>query len=143
MTILEPCCPDLIARFTLVKNTPVEFDMNKFSAMPFKMIDKIWEKYGVARVFDINDETQTPLVECWYPPNTVRAASPAVLKSVVDRISAMLPPELRSQKEDADFLLTFLGSRYMQTIAVTVGRLRDYQIYMNSVSSIQIPVDDI
>ena len=30
----------------------------------------------------------------------------------------------------------------MRVIAETVGRKRDYQIYMNSVSPIQIPVTD-
>lgn len=135
-------CPNLVAKFSFVKTTPVHYSLEKFRTMPFKLIDKIWEKYGIARVYDGTVSTKTPLVECWYPPNVIRIGSPAEVKRVSDMIFGHLSPEQRFYKDDADLLMTCLGSNFMRAIAVSVGRERDYQIYMNSVSPIQISVPD-
>ena len=135
-------CPNLVAKFSFVKKTPVHYPFEKFRTMPFKLINKIWEKYGIARVFDATVSTQIPIVECWYPPNTVRVGSPAEMKKVSGMLFGHLSPEQRFDKDDSDLLMTFLGSTFMRVIAETVSRERDYQIYMNSVSPIQIPVPD-
>ena len=135
-------CPNLVAKFSFVKKTPIHYSVERFSTMPFKLIDKIWEKYGIARVYDGTVSTKIPLVECWYPPNRIRVGAPAEMKKVSDMLFGHLSPEQRFDKDDSDLLMTFLGSTFMRVIAETVGRKRDYQIYMNSVSPIQIPVTD-
>ena len=138
---LENHCPNLMAKFSFVKSTPVEFSIKKLRTMPFKLIDKTWERYGIARVYDATESTKVPILECWYPSNTIRVESPAVLDKVYDTIFGHLSPEQRSRKEPEEGLMAYLGSIFMRSIGIASGREREYQIYMNSVSPLQIPVD--
>lgn len=135
-------CPNLVAKLSFVKKTPVHYPLEKFGTMPFKLIDKIWEKYGIARVYDGTVSTKIPIIECWYPPNVIRCQSPAAFERVCETLFGYLTPEQRFCKKDGDLMMTFLGSTFMRFIAVSLDRERDYQIYMNSVSPIQIPVTD-
>lgn len=154
VSVLEEYCPDLMAKFTFVKETPVKFSIKTFGKMPFKLIDKTWERYGIARVYDISESSEVPILECWYPPNTIRVESPAKLEEIHEAIFGHLPPESRQQIEqfhqkhkkrqqgiECEGLMTYLGSIFMRTVGIALGREREYQIYMNSVSPIQIPVE--
>ncbi len=138
---LENHCPNLMAKFSFVKSTPVEFSIKKLRTMPFRLIDKTWERYGVARVYDATESTKVPILECWYPSNTIRVESPAVLDKVSDAMFAPLSLEQRSRKETHEACMAYLGSIFMRAIGVTTNREREYQIYMNSVSPLQIPVE--
>ena len=139
-TDLSTRCPNFIARFSFVKSTPVEFSLKKLQTMPFKLIDRTWEKYGVARVYDATISTKVPLLECWYASNAIRCVSPAKIEKVSDAIFGHLSLEERGGQDPKEELMTFLGSTFMRAIGVTTNREREYQIYMNSVSPIQIPV---
>ena len=61
MSVLEEHCPDLMANFTFVKETSVEFSIKKLGKMPFKLIDRTWERYGIARVYDISESSEVPI----------------------------------------------------------------------------------
>ena len=139
-TDLTPYYPNLIAKFSFIKSTPIEFSLEKLGKMPFRLIDKTWEKYGVARVYDTTRSTQTPLLECWYSSNAIRCESPEVFQSVWNAFRQPDPEQIDQFKEPHDGVMTFLGSTFMRGVGVATGREREYQIYMNSVSPIQIPV---
>ena len=139
-TELSPYCPNLRAKFSFVKSTPIKFSLRKLGAMSFRLIDKTWEKYGVARVYDITHSTRTPILECWYPSNVIRCESPEVFQSVWDAFRQPAPERIAQFKEPEDGVMTFLGSTFMRTVGIATGRECEYQIYMNSVSPIQIPI---
>ena len=97
-------CPSLIAKFTFVKKTPIDYSLERFSTMPFKLIDKIWEKYGIARVYDGTVSTKIPIVECWYPPNVIRCSSPAEFEKVCGALFGYLTHKQRFGKEPNEMI---------------------------------------
>ena len=138
---LTPYCDRLALVFSLIASTPVDFTLEKLSTMPFKLIDKNFEKYGVVRCFDIDVTMETPLLTCFYRSNTIIAPNQATIEKVSDMIFQSIPvPPTRMSTSDC--LMTLFGSHFLKTIGVASNRMREYQIYMNSVSTVQLPVPE-
>jgi len=140
-------CLDLVGKFTLVPDTPIEFGMKTFAKMPFSTLDKIWERYGVARVFDAEAFSRdgAPLLTCYFRQNVVRSDQPSDVEFVFKRLFSPIHSEehlrLLAQKEKWDSIMTYLGSTFMKQIGLTTGRMREYGEYMNQVSSYYVPVE--
>lgn len=132
---------NIIVKFTFLKRCPFEINISKLSGMSFKRLDILWEKYGVCRVFNMDISTENPIFECWFPRNAIRVHSQSQFEALNQHLSSMLPPE--HEKIEADQMMTLIGSTFMRAVASSTGRLREYQIYMNSVSPIHIPVGDL
>ena len=139
-SVTEPHAPQLIVKFSFLKSTPTEFELGKFSTMSFRLIDRLWERYGVARCFDLDVSTETPVLTCWYPTNAIRTDNTQAIRKVNDTLFGLLPNQSNAKKDMVERLMTYFGTVFMRSIATTFNRHREYQIYMNSVSDIQLPI---
>ena len=136
---LTPSHENLFLKCSFIEATPIDFTLEKLASMPFKWIDKNFEKYGVARCFDMDVSKETPLITCFYRSNTMIAPNPATIENVDDMIfmDIRLPEPVQPTGER---LMTFFGSQFLRAIGEATQRERDYQIYMNSVCPMQLPV---
>ena len=146
ISVTEEHCPNLIVKFSFVKSMPIELSLPKFKSMPFRLIDKLFEKYGVARCFDMNVSMDTPLLTFWYPPNQGRADNPEEVERLADTLFGHVPfhnldvdGKFRTMDKE-ERLPVYFGSLFMRAIGQSTGRMDDFRRYMNSVSPIQIPV---
>lgn len=147
VSVTESHTPQLIVRLTFIKSTPKEFRLDIFEKMPFRLMDRLWERYGVARCFDLNVSKDTPLLTCWYPSNAMRTDNTEVIRKLYDVLFGHLSDDFTQHSgntiEDAtESLMTYFGTIFLRSIATTFDRGRDFQIYMNSVSPIQVSVTD-
>ena len=141
-SVTEPHAPQLIVKFSFIKSTPTEFKLEKFRTMPFRLIDNLWERYGVARCFDLDVSTESPVLMCWYPTNVIKTDNRQTIRKVNDTLFGLLPNLSNVKKNIEECLMTYFGTVFMRSIATTFNRQREYQIYMNSVSTVQLPVPE-
>lgn len=136
-----PHVPDLVLEFSFIESTPFEITMDKLAVMPFKKLNENFEKYGIARCFRFSEDRQSTLLTCFFRSNTIITPSRTTLASVGSIILEDLKDAPGTETRSVDEqLLTLFGSIFLMTIGFSTNRMREYQIYMNSVCPMQLPV---
>lgn len=140
ITALNELCPNILGKFTFQKRCPIEINLSKLHGMPFKHVDKLWEKYGVCRIFNYDVSNDNPIAECWFPSNAIRVHDRQAFDALNQNILSFLPTKWLEDYDEGHHFMALVGSAFLQTVGEATGRSREYQTYMNSVSSIQVPV---
>lgn len=138
-----PHVDDLGLEFSFIETTPFEITLDKLAVMPFKKLDENFEKYGIARCFSFSEGVKETLLTCFFRSKTVITPSPTTLEWVGNMILEDLKHAPGTEGRGAgEQLMTLFGSIFLMTIGVSTNRMREYQIYMNSVCPMQLPVPD-